>query len=39
VLVPLAEINPEFQHPVLKKTVKELLEECPDLLNVKKYNS
>jgi len=39
VLVPLAEINPEFQHPVFKKTIKELLEECPDLLNVKKYNS
>jgi 2-amino-4-hydroxy-6-hydroxymethyldihydropteridine diphosphokinase len=39
VLVPLAEINPSLQHPVLKKTIAELLEECPDLLNVKKYNS
>ena len=34
VLVPLAEINSEFQHPVLKKTIAELLEECPDNLEV-----
>ena len=39
VLVPLAEIDPTLHHPVLKKTIAELLEECPDLLNVKKYNS
>jgi len=38
VLVPLAEINSEFQHPVLKKTVAQLLEECPDNLEVKKIN-
>src|SRR5215510_8168992 len=37
VLVPLAEINSEFQHPVLKKTIAELLEECPDDLEVKKF--
>ncbi|TMI92322.1 MAG: 2-amino-4-hydroxy-6-hydroxymethyldihydropteridine diphosphokinase [Bacteroidetes bacterium] len=36
VLVPLAEINPSLQHPVLKKTIAELLEECPDNLEVKK---
>ncbi len=29
-LLPLAEIAGEFVHPVLKKTVNELLEECPD---------
>jgi 2-amino-4-hydroxy-6-hydroxymethyldihydropteridine diphosphokinase len=36
VLVPLAEIDPTLQHPVLKKTIAELLEECPDNLEVKK---
>ena len=36
VLVPLAEINSNLQHPVLKKTIAELLEECPDDLEVKK---
>ena len=36
VLVPLAEINSNLQHPVLKKTIAELLEECPDNLEVKK---
>jgi 2-amino-4-hydroxy-6-hydroxymethyldihydropteridine diphosphokinase len=36
VLEPLTEINSEFQHPVLKKTIAELLEECPDNLEVKK---
>src|SRR6187455_774812 len=36
VLVPLVEIAPTLQHPVLKKTIAELLEECPDNLEVKK---
>ena len=36
VLVPLAEINHSLQHPVFKKTIVELLEECPDNLEVKK---
>ena len=36
VLVPLAEINSSLQHPVLKKTIAELLEKCPDNLEVKK---
>jgi 2-amino-4-hydroxy-6-hydroxymethyldihydropteridine diphosphokinase len=36
VLTPLAEINSELQHPVLKRSIAELLEECPDNLEVKK---
>ena len=36
VLVPLAEIKSTLQHPVLKKTIAELIEECPDNLEVKK---
>ena len=39
VLVPLAEINPELQHPVLKRSVAELLEECPDNLDVHKVTN
>ena len=38
VLVPLAEIDPTLQHPVLKKTIAELLEECPDNLEVSKVD-
>ena len=30
VLEPLAELMPFFRHPVLKKTIGELLEECED---------
>lgn len=30
VLTPLDEIIPEFRHPVLGKTMKELLQECED---------
>ncbi|MEP7374217.1 MAG: 2-amino-4-hydroxy-6-hydroxymethyldihydropteridine diphosphokinase [Chitinophagaceae bacterium] len=34
VLVPMAEIAAEFIHPVLKKTITELLAICPDKLEV-----
>lgn len=36
VLVPLAEIAPQMVHPVLHKTIAELLADCPDQLEVKK---
>ncbi|HEV7780760.1 MAG TPA: 2-amino-4-hydroxy-6-hydroxymethyldihydropteridine diphosphokinase [Chitinophagaceae bacterium] len=37
-LLPLAEIAPGVIHPVLKKTIRELLDECKDELPVKKYS-
>jgi 2-amino-4-hydroxy-6-hydroxymethyldihydropteridine diphosphokinase len=36
VLLPLNEIAPEKMHPVFKKTIKNLLEECEDKLEVVK---
>jgi 2-amino-4-hydroxy-6-hydroxymethyldihydropteridine diphosphokinase len=36
-LVPLAEIATPLIHPVLKKSIAQLLKECPDTLEVKKY--
>lgn len=38
VLVPLAEIAPDFVHPVLKETVLEILQTLPDNLSVSKIN-
>jgi 2-amino-4-hydroxy-6-hydroxymethyldihydropteridine diphosphokinase len=37
VLVPLNELSPGLKHPVLKKTIHQLLETCPDTLDVKKF--
>ena len=37
-LMPLAEIAPDIIHPVLIKSISELLHECPDKLEVKKYS-
>jgi 2-amino-4-hydroxy-6-hydroxymethyldihydropteridine diphosphokinase len=35
-LIPLAELAPEFVHPVLHKTIRQLLADCPDELDVHK---
>jgi len=39
VLAPLAEIAPDFIHPVLNKSVKELQASCPDELEVTLMNT
>jgi 2-amino-4-hydroxy-6-hydroxymethyldihydropteridine diphosphokinase len=35
-LLPLAEIAPSLHHPILDKTIHELLLNCPDTLDVQK---
>jgi len=37
VLVPLNQLSPNLKHPILNKTVHQLLINCPDKLNVKKF--
>ncbi|MEP7145429.1 MAG: 2-amino-4-hydroxy-6-hydroxymethyldihydropteridine diphosphokinase, partial [bacterium] len=37
VLIPLNEIAPSLIHPVLKKSISELLKETEDKLSVRKY--
>jgi 2-amino-4-hydroxy-6-hydroxymethyldihydropteridine diphosphokinase len=39
VLIPLAEIASEFQHPVLKQSNKQLLESCNDTSKITKIIS
>lgn len=36
VLLPLAEIAPGVRHPILKRSVRELLERCPDRSRVER---
>jgi 2-amino-4-hydroxy-6-hydroxymethyldihydropteridine diphosphokinase len=38
VFIPFAEIAPQFVHPVLKKTIKELLDTSPDQKKVVKVS-
>lgn len=38
VLMPLAQLLPDFLHPVLEKSIKDLLLSCPDLLPVKQLS-
>jgi len=37
-LIPLAEVAPGKKHPLLNKTIEELLTDCPDTLAVKKIS-
>ena len=37
-LYPLEELIPEFIHPIFKKSIKQLKEECTDELKVNKFN-
>jgi 2-amino-4-hydroxy-6-hydroxymethyldihydropteridine diphosphokinase len=36
VLEPLAQIAPDFMHPVLKKSIQTLLQACPDTSEVRR---
>ncbi len=38
VLKPLCEIAPEFMHPLLHKTVRQLLDECEDRSGVMRFD-
>jgi 2-amino-4-hydroxy-6-hydroxymethyldihydropteridine diphosphokinase len=37
VLTPLNELSPGFKHPVSHKTIHQLLQDCTDALDVKKF--
>jgi 2-amino-4-hydroxy-6-hydroxymethyldihydropteridine diphosphokinase len=38
VLVPLAELSPNMVHPILKRSIAQLLSACNDDLKVKRFN-
>lgn len=37
ILVPLLEITPDYTHPIFKKSIQQLFDDCSDKLWVKKY--
>ena len=37
VLIPLNELSPNFKHPISQKPIHQLLKECTDTLDVKKF--
>ena len=37
VLQPLADLAPGWVHPLLKKTIRQLLNECTDEMKIRKY--
>ena len=37
VLIPMNELSPGFKHPVSRKTMHHLLQDCTDTLDVKKF--
>jgi 2-amino-4-hydroxy-6-hydroxymethyldihydropteridine diphosphokinase len=37
-LLPLNELMPDWMHPLLKKTVRQLLRECPDDSDVRRID-
>ncbi len=37
VLTPLNELAPGFKHPFLRQTIHQLLRDCTDMLDVKKF--
>lgn len=39
VLQPLSDVAPAYIHPVLRKTLKQLLDECADTLQVKRLEA
>ena len=38
-LIPLAEISGNFMHPLLKKSISDLIKTCPDNSMIKKYTN
>ncbi|RIJ42551.1 2-amino-4-hydroxy-6-hydroxymethyldihydropteridine diphosphokinase [Pontibacter oryzae] len=36
-LLPLSELAPDMEHPILQQSIKLLLEQCPDVLDVQVF--